>query len=50
MAMYFAVIGGIIGFLLIEKYQHKVGGWGNAYGIYVIVVVVISIGVKYLFL
>ena len=30
-----AVILGIIGYFLTEKYQDKVGGWGNAYAIYV---------------
>ncbi len=37
MEIFLAIIGGIIGFSLIEKYQYKVGGWGNAYAIYVLI-------------
>ena len=44
MTIFFAVIVGFIGYALIEKYQYKVGGWMNAYCIYVVVGVILFVG------
>lgn len=43
MKMILAIIVGILGFFLIEKYKRYVGGWTNAYLIWVFLVFTIFI-------